>query len=111
MPLTRIPPTRPEHTTRDPEVLRADITEKEIATNGPDDGHRIHEKWIVDGVQAVGVYGKPHLATVWSPCCNGKRQRLQHGYAFSCPTCGWWWRYHQLGWTTRVVSIGMEKPA
>jgi hypothetical protein len=108
--VNRVPGTRPEHLTRDPELLIPNITELELATIGPADGHLTHDKWVVDGVEAKPQYGRPHLVTVFSPCCGRQRQRIQHGYAFSCPGCGWWWRYHGLGWTTRLVSLGKEKP-
>lgn len=108
---TRIPPTRPEHTSRDPEALAATITEQEIAVRQYFTGHLEHKRWVVDGVEAKPVYGKPDIVGVLSPCCGKRRQQLRHGYAFSCPGCGWWWRYHCLGWTTRMVSIGKERPA
>lgn len=112
---TRVPGSRPEHFTRDPELLVPDITEAEIARlrvheGKVVDGYLTHEKWIVDNCYVKPQYGSPAVVTVWSPCCGQKRQRIQHGYAFSCPSCGWWWRYHCLGWTTRMVSVGKERP-
>lgn len=107
---TRIPGTRPEHFSRDPDKLEADITEKEIAKSGERDGHLKNSRWVVGGVSVKTQYGKPDLVTVWSPCCGRQRQRIQHSYAFSCPSCGWWWRYHSLGWDSRFVSLGKKKP-
>lgn len=110
MTVTRVPGSQPEHFSRDPERLTPNITEREMAEQDFRTGHLLHDHWIVDGVYAKPQYGRPHLVTVWSPCCGRPRQRIQHGHAFSCAACGWWWRYHCLGWTTRIVSIGKDKP-
>lgn len=111
MSITRVPGTTEEHLSRDPELLKADITEAEIVRKGLHDGHLRHKRWIVDGVQAKPQRGAPRIVTVWSPCCGRPRQRLSHGYAFSCPACGWWWRYHYAAdGATRAVSIGKERP-
>lgn len=110
MTVTRIPATRPEHLTRDPVNLEVDVTEKEMVRSKDRSGHTRNARWVVGNVHVKPQYGKPNLVTVWSPCCGRQRQRIQHGYAFSCPTCGWWWRYHCLGWDNRMVSIGKEKP-
>lgn len=108
---TRIPPTRPEHTTRDPEALVPDIRAEEAVSPEKRYGYLTQDKWVVDTPYgAKPQYGKPHLVTVWSPCCGQQRQRIQHGYAFSCSACGWWWRYHCLGWTVRISSVGKEAP-
>lgn len=109
--LTRIPPTTDAHRTRDHTLLRHDITIQEMVDHNQHDGHLHHEKWIVDAQwNAKPQYGAPNIVTVWSPCCGRPRQRIQHGYAFSCPACGWWWRYHGLGWTCRFVSLGKTRP-
>lgn len=112
MAVTRIPPTLPEHTTRDEEALRADITETEQIETDCYDGHLRNKRWVVDCGEygAKPQYGKPHIVTVWSPCCGRPRQQIQHGYAFSCPACGWWWRYHYTGTSTRFVSLGKDRP-
>lgn len=107
---TRIPGTTEEHLSRDAELLAADITELEMFETKTYDGHLRHSRWVVEGVQVKPQRGVPTVVTVWSPCCGRPRQRLRHGYAFSCPHCGWWWRYHWIGWTSRLVSLGKEKP-
>lgn len=108
---TRIPGTLPEHLSRDGDnELAADITAAEMVEQNMPDGHLRQERWIVDGVTALPQRTDPTLVTVWSPCCGRPRHRLRHGYAFSCPSCGWWWRYHWVGWTSRTVSIGKENP-
>ena len=111
MTVTRVPPSAPEHTSRDPDVLAANVTDVELVTTGPRGGHLTQGRWVVDVSYVKPQYGKPWIVTVFSPCCGGKRQQISHGYAFSCPGCGWWWRYHCLGWTHRIVSLGKEKPA
>lgn len=110
--VTRIPPSTEDHRTRDPELLAADITYTEIIETGYETGHLEHEKWTVScQYMAKPQHMKPHILTVWSPCCGKPRQRLGHGYAFSCPVCGWWWRYHYCtDGTDRLVSLGKERP-
>jgi hypothetical protein len=105
--VTRIPPVSDADRTRDPVLLAPNADT--VADPG---GHVTHPHWIVEGVQVKPQYGKPGIVTVWSPCCGRPRQRLGHGYAFSCPACGWWWRYHYVPATdsTRAVSIGRTRP-
>lgn len=111
MPITRVAPSTEEHLTRDEELLKPNITGLEMFEKDSRDGHLTHERWVVDiEYGAKPQWGKPDIVTAWSPCCGRPRQRLKHGYAFSCPGCGWWWRYHQLGWTCRFVSIGKDRP-
>jgi hypothetical protein len=110
MGITRVPGTMPDHLSRDDEALAADITELEMFEKDLHNGHLTHERWVVEGVHVKPQRGSPSVVTVWSPCCGRPRQRIQHGYAFSCVGCGWWWRYHWIGWTSRLVSLGKEKP-
>jgi hypothetical protein len=109
--ITRVPPVTDADHTRDANLLKADITELDLITKGPRDGHIHNERWIVAGVEAKPQYGNPGIVTVWSPCCGRPRYRLAHGYAFSCPACGWWWRYHYADdHITRAVSLGKTRP-
>jgi len=110
--ITRIAPSLPEHVSQDPVELAPDITELEMVTTNKHDGHLHNTRWIVEDVQVKPQHGKPSIVTVWSACCGRPRHRLSHGYAFSCPACGWWWRYHYVTATasTRLVSLGRTKP-
>lgn len=111
MSVTRIPGTLPEHLSRDEKDLAADISEEEMSAAGDRwYSYLTQDRWVVDGLHVKPQYMKSHIVTVWSPCCGRPRKQIEHGYAFSCPACGWWWRYHCLGWTNRFVSLGKEKP-
>lgn len=110
MTATRIPPSTDGHRTRDEMLLAADITDAEMVKRGYHTGHLDHERWVVGVSHVKPQHGRPSVVTVFSPCCGQRRQRIMHGYAFSCPACGWWWRYHCLGYDNRFVSLGRERP-
>lgn len=106
---TRLAPTEPGHTSQDPDEFTPHIREAEMLAHGPRDGHLHNEHWVVADVQIKPQWSKPSVLTVWSPCCGRPRQRLGHGYAFSCPACGWWWRYHYVPAIGSIaVSLGAK---
>lgn len=109
MSATLVRPTLPEHTTRDDEELRPDISDREMAEQQCYDGHLHAERWVVDVPHLYG-WGKKGGVKMWTPCCSRVRRPVHHGEAVSCPACGWWWRLHLMGWTNRIVSLGKERP-
>lgn len=110
MSATRVEPTAPEHTTRDPELLVPDISDREMAERQDYEGHLHNERWIVD-IPGLRSWGRSGGLMMWTPCCGTARRPVWHGDAVRCTSCGWWWRLHCLGWTNRIVSLGKERPA
>ena len=105
--VTRIQPSAPDHLIRDPELLAPDTSDREMAETQVRDGHLRNTRWIVD-VPGLKSWGPRGGMKMWTPCCTAVRRPVWHGDAVRCPTCGWWWRLHCLGWTNRIVSLGKE---